>query len=68
MECVDADGNVVGHGHVRHLLPDARVGIGLALLDDEYKPGTEVGVVVRRNVEPFGVEKPPLVQPQVRSA
>lgn len=68
MECVDADGNVVGTVTSGTFSPTLQVGIGLALLAPEYTPGTQVGVQVRRNVEQFEVVKPPFVQTQVRSA
>ncbi|MFP5415344.1 MAG: glycine cleavage system aminomethyltransferase GcvT [Actinomycetes bacterium] len=68
MECVDADGAVVGTVTSGTFSPTLKVGIGLALLDPAYTPGTQVGVRIRQRVEPFSVEKPPLVQPQVRQA
>ena len=67
MECVDADGNVVGVLTSGTFSPTLQTGIGLALLDPAYKPGSDVGVQVRNRVEPFTVEKAPLVQPHVRA-
>lgn len=67
MDVVDADGAVIGTVTSGTFSPTLGVGIGLALLDPPFKPGSEVGVAVRNRVEPFSVEKAPLVQPQVRS-
>lgn len=67
MECVDADGAVVGVLTSGTFSPTLQTGIGLALLDPAYKPGADVGVRVRNRVEPFTVEKAPLVQPHVRA-
>ena len=67
MECVDADGAVVGVVTSGTFSPTLQTGIGLALLDPAYKPGSDVGVQVRNRVEPFTVEKAPLVQPHVRA-
>lgn len=67
MECVDAEGNVVGVLTSGTFSPTLQTGIGLALLDPAYKPGSDVGVQVRNRVEPFTVEKAPLVQPHVRA-
>ncbi|WP_300079661.1 glycine cleavage system aminomethyltransferase GcvT [Propioniciclava sp.] len=67
MDVVDAAGAVVGTVTSGTFSPTLGVGIGLALLDPRFKPGSEVGVVVRNRTEAFGVEKAPLVQPQVRS-
>ena len=68
MEAVDEHGNVVGIVTSGTFSPTLGVGIGLALLDPIHKPGTQVGVRIRNRIEPFAVEKSPLVQPQVRQA
>ena len=68
MECLDADGTVVGVVTSGTFSPTLQVGIGLALLAPAYTPGSDVGVQVRRTVESFAVVKAPFVQTQVRSA
>ena len=68
MDCVDVDGHVVGTVTSGTFSPTLGIGIGMALLDTEYKPGAEVGVVVRRNTETFDVVKPPFVETQVRES
>ena len=68
MDCVDGEGSVVGTVTSGTFSPTLGIGIGLALLDDEYKPGTEVGVVVRKSTETFDVVKPPFVETQVRES
>lgn len=67
MDCVGDDGAVVGTVTSGTFSPTLQTGIGLALLDPAYKPGSDVGVQVRNRVEPFTVEKAPLVQPHVRA-
>ena len=68
MDCVDTEGNVVGTVTSGTFSPTLGLGIGLALLDTDYTPGTEVGVVVRRTTETFDVVKPPFVETQVRES
>ncbi|RXW32317.1 glycine cleavage system aminomethyltransferase GcvT [Propioniciclava flava] len=67
MECVAPDGTVVGVVTSGTFSPTLQTGIGLALLDPSFTPGTQVGVQVRSRVEPFSVEKAPLVHPNVRA-
>ena len=42
--------------------------IGLALIEPPFAPGSQVSVAIRNRVEPFGVEKAPLVPARVREA
>jgi len=67
MEVVDADGAPLGVVTSGTFSPTLGLGIALALLDASVKLGDDVFVVVRGRHEPFKVEKPPLVTPQVRS-
>jgi aminomethyltransferase len=67
MEVVDADGAPLGLVTSGTFSPTLGLGIALGLLDASVKLGDDVFVVVRGRHEPFKVEKPPLVTPQVRS-
>jgi len=67
MQVVDAAGQPLGVVTSGTFSPTLGLGIALALLDAGVKFGDEVFVVVRGRNEPFSVEKPPLVTPQVRS-
>ncbi len=67
MDCVGDDGAVVGTVTSGTFSPTLQTGIGLALLEPGYVPGVDVGVQVRARVEPFTVEKAPLVHPHVKA-
>ncbi len=68
MSVVDAEGTEIGMVTSGTFSPTLNLGIALAYLLPEYAPGAEVSVVVRDRVEPFTVEKLPLVTPQVRQS
>ena len=67
MTVVDAEGRDLGVVTSGTFSPTLGLGIALALLDASVKLGDRVDVQVRARREPFSVEKPPLVTPQVRS-
>lgn len=68
MSVVDADRVEVGMVTSGTFSPTLGVGIALALVLPTIVPGNEVLVKIRDRVEPFTVEKPPLVTPQVRQS
>ena len=68
MTVQDAGGRPLGVVTSGTFSPTLGVGIALALLEPGVTPGDAVAVAVRDRVEPFTVEKAPLVQPQVRQA
>ena len=68
MAVLDADGAVVGVVTSGTFSPTLGVGIGLALIEPPFAPGSQVSVAIRNRVEPFGVEKAPLVPARVREA
>lgn len=67
MGVLAADGTPLGEVTSGTFSPTLGVGIALALLDPGVRLGDRVDVQVRNRREPFTVEKPPLVTPQVRS-
>lgn len=68
MAIVDADGTEIGVVTSGTFSPTLATGIALGLTLPEFKPGDQVAIQIRDKVEPFTIEKPPLVQPQVRQA
>ncbi len=68
MDVLDADGTLIGVVTSGTFSPTLGVGIALALLDPSVAVGDQVAVSIRGRVEPFTVEKLPLVTPQVRQA
>ena len=67
MAVVAPDGTPLGEVTSGTFSPTLGVGIALALLDAAVTLGDTVEVQVRNRREPFTVEKPPLVTPQVRT-
>ncbi len=67
MAVLAADGTPLGEVTSGTFSPTLGLGIALALLDAGVRLGDQVDVQVRNRREPFTVEKPPLVTPQVRS-
>lgn len=66
MAVLDADGTEIGVVTSGTFSPTLKIGIGLALVDANVKPGDEVSVAVRNRVEPFAVVKPPFVEAGVK--
>nr|NLI51363.1 glycine cleavage system aminomethyltransferase GcvT [Propionibacterium sp.] len=67
MTVLAGDGTPLGSVTSGTFSPTLGVGIALALLEAGVRLGDRVDVQVRNRREPFTVEKPPLVTPQVRT-
>lgn len=68
MSIVDDEGTEIGVVTSGTFSPTLSVGIALGFTLPQYKPGDRVSIRIRDKVEPFTIEKLPLVQPQVRQA
>jgi len=67
MAVVDGD-RTIGTVTSGTFSPTLGVGIALALLEPAVAPGQQVAVAIRDKVEPFSVDKAPLVPARVREA
>ena len=68
MAVLDAEGTEIGVVTSGTFSPTLSTGIALGFTLPEFKPGDDVMIQIRDRVEPFRIEKLPLVQPQVRQA
>ncbi|WP_040161832.1 glycine cleavage system aminomethyltransferase GcvT [Nigerium massiliense] len=66
MKVLNDAGEEIGFVTSGTFSPTLNVGIALAMVDVDVLPGSAVKVDIRGRQEPFSVEKPPLVEPQVR--
>ena len=66
MPVVDAAGDRIGEVTSGTFSPTLGCGIALALLDAAHAADATVGVTIRGRTEPFDVQNPPFVTPNVR--